>query len=133
MTAFSYPFLSSADFWIASSDFSFFFSSYFFHYFSAPVRAYPTSQPFSSVFEPHTCISSDFETCQRIFRILGHIREFFSILSLFCRGATSPLQDAYQHIPTGEFAKISGARVLKGNSSFSTSGFRNPANFPGVV
>ena len=45
-----------------------FFSSYFFHWFSAPACAYPTSQHFSSVFEPHTCISSDFETSQRFFK-----------------------------------------------------------------
>ena len=44
-----------------------FFHSYFFHCFSAPVRAYPTSQPFSSVFEPRTCIPSDFEISQRLF------------------------------------------------------------------
>ena len=76
-------------------------SGWVFHWFSAPVRAHPTSQPFSSVFEPHTCISSDFETSQRLFfRILGYIREFLSLLSLFCRGAASLLQDVYQNITT---------------------------------
>ena len=35
--------------------------------FSAPVRAHPTSQPVSSVFEQRTCISSDFEPSQRFF------------------------------------------------------------------
>ena len=73
---------------------------YFFHCFSVPVRAYPTSQPFSSVVEPDTCTSSDFETSPRLFFILGHIREFLSLLSLFCRGAASLLQDVYQNIPT---------------------------------
>ena len=34
------------------------------------------------------------------FKILGHIREFLSLLSLFCRGAASLLQDVYQNIPT---------------------------------
>ena len=48
-----------------------FFSSYFFHCFSAPVRAYPTSQPLSSVFEPRKCISSAFETSQRLFKDFG--------------------------------------------------------------
>ena len=43
------------------------FSSYFFRCFSAPVRAYPTSQHFSSVFEPRTCISSDLRTVNDFF------------------------------------------------------------------
>ena len=33
-----------------------------------------------------------------LFKILGHIREFLSLLSLFCRGAASLLQDVYQNI-----------------------------------
>ena len=44
---------------------------YFFHCFSVPVRAYPTSQPFSSVVEPDTCTSSDFETSPRLFFYFG--------------------------------------------------------------
>ena len=76
---------------------------YFFHCFSVPVRAYPTLQPFSSVFDPRTYISSDFETSQRLFKkdFGTHPRIPFAFAPVL-QGCRSLLQDFYQNITTIE-------------------------------
>ena len=68
--------------------------------FLRPSVPIPPRSPFL-LFSSHIRVSlpilrpvSDF------FRILGHIRQFLSFLSLFCRGAASLLQDVYQNLTT---------------------------------
>ena len=77
-----------------------FFSSYFFHFLSLIFRARPCPSHLAALLFCFRVSLPILSPVSEFFMILGLIREFISLLSPFCRGAATLLQDVYQNVTT---------------------------------